>query len=97
MSLERLTDRARTILQLAHKEADRLHHNYVGSEHLLLAILAEGEGLGAKVLGQYASLETLRCDVARALKDRRNPSMGDLADLIGKLEKRVETIERKVG
>lgn len=47
---ERFTDRARKVMLLAHGEAQRLQHNDVGSEHILLAIAKEGSGVGANVL-----------------------------------------------
>jgi ATP-dependent Clp protease ATP-binding subunit ClpC len=45
-----LTDDARRVLPLAREEAQRLGHNYIGTEHLLLAIMREGDGLAARVL-----------------------------------------------
>ncbi|MDO8670076.1 MAG: ATP-dependent Clp protease ATP-binding subunit [Dehalococcoidia bacterium] len=47
---ERFTDRARRALLLAQEEAQRLNHNYIGTEHLLLGLLREGEGIAARVL-----------------------------------------------
>src|SRR5207245_1893773 len=47
---ERFTERAKTVLTLAQEEAQRSHHSYIGTEHLLLGLLREGEGLAAKVL-----------------------------------------------
>jgi ATP-dependent Clp protease ATP-binding subunit ClpC len=47
---ERLTERAKKVLSLAQEEAERYHHSYVGTEHVLLGLLREGEGLAAKVL-----------------------------------------------
>ncbi len=47
-----LTPRARRVLDLAREEADRLSHRYVGTEHLLLALLREGEGIAAQILRQ---------------------------------------------
>src|SRR5436309_4340973 len=44
------TDRVRKVLQLAREEAARLHHEYVGTEHILLALIREGEGVAAAVL-----------------------------------------------
>src|SRR5436309_6782665 len=46
----RFTVRARKVLTLAQEEAQRLQHNYIGTEHLLLGLVREGEGLAAKVL-----------------------------------------------
>src|SRR5438552_1849216 len=44
------SDRVRRVLQLAREEAARLHHEYVGTEHILLGLIREGEGVGAAVL-----------------------------------------------
>ena len=49
---ERFTDRARRVLVLAQDEARSMNHDFLGTEHLLLALLREGEGLAAKVLGE---------------------------------------------
>src|SRR5881398_689817 len=50
------TDRVRRVLQMAREEAARLHHEYVGTEHILLGLIREGEGVGATVL-QNLSVE----------------------------------------
>ena len=47
---DRFTERARKVLSLAQEEAQRFQHNYIGTEHLLLAMLQEGEGIAAGVL-----------------------------------------------
>jgi ATP-dependent Clp protease ATP-binding subunit ClpC len=47
---ERFTDRARKVMQLANQEAQRLNHEYIGTEHILLGIIKEGSGVGANVL-----------------------------------------------
>jgi ATP-dependent Clp protease ATP-binding subunit ClpC len=47
---ERFTDRARRVVVLAQEESQRLSHNYIGSEHLLLGLLAEQEGVAARTL-----------------------------------------------
>ncbi len=47
---ERFTERARKVLSLAQEEAQRFQHNYIGTEHLLLGLVREGEGVAAKVL-----------------------------------------------
>jgi len=46
---ERFTDRARRVVVLAQEEARMLNHNYIGTEHLLLGLLREGEGVAAVV------------------------------------------------
>ena len=49
---DKFTERARKVLQLAQEEAQRFNHNYIGTEHLLLGLVREGEGVAAKVLGE---------------------------------------------
>ena len=50
--MNNFTPRAQQVLALARKEADRFHHNYVGTEHLLLGLIREGEGVAAQVLAE---------------------------------------------
>ncbi|MFZ0217973.1 MAG: Clp protease N-terminal domain-containing protein [Candidatus Dormiibacterota bacterium] len=58
---ERCSDRAKTALTLAREEAERSHRNYVGTEHLLLGLLREADGLAARVLGNLGiEIETVR-------------------------------------
>ena len=47
---DRFTDRSRKVLTLAQDEAHRFNHNYIGTEHILLALIREGEGVAAQVL-----------------------------------------------
>src|SRR5476651_1812075 len=47
---ERFTDRARKVMQLANQEAQRFHHEYIGTEHILLGLIKEGSGVAANVL-----------------------------------------------
>jgi len=49
---DKFTDRARKVLTLAQEEATRFNHNYIGTEHLLLGLVREGEGVAAKVLAE---------------------------------------------
>ncbi len=49
------TPRAKKILELALREALQLHHNYIGTEHILLGVIREGDGVGAQVLKQHAA------------------------------------------
>src|ERR687887_115928 len=61
---ERFTDRARRVVVLAQEEARLLNHNYIGTEHLLLGLIHEGEGLAAKSLESLGvSLEQVRAQV----------------------------------
>ena len=47
---ERFTDRARRVVVLAQEEARGLNHNYIGTEHILLGLIHEGEGVASKAL-----------------------------------------------
>ena len=47
---ERFTDRARRVVVLAQEEARMLNHSYIGTEHILLGLIHEGEGVAAKAL-----------------------------------------------
>jgi ATP-dependent Clp protease ATP-binding subunit ClpA len=49
------TPRAKKILELALREAVQLHHNFIGTEHILLGVIREGEGVGAQILLQHVS------------------------------------------
>src|SRR5438309_3893706 len=49
-SFDRFTERARKVLSLSQEEAQRFQHNYIGTEHLLLGLVREGEGVAAVVL-----------------------------------------------
>ena len=61
---ERFTDRARRVVVLAQEEARLLNHNYIGTEHILLGLIHEGEGVAAKALEQLGiSLEAVRTQV----------------------------------
>jgi ATP-dependent Clp protease ATP-binding subunit ClpA len=61
---ERFTDRARRVVVLAQEEARMLDHNYIGTEHLLLALIHEGEGVAAQALRALeVDLDTLRWEV----------------------------------
>ncbi|HEX2574942.1 MAG TPA: ATP-dependent Clp protease ATP-binding subunit [Aquihabitans sp.] len=61
---ERFTDRARRVVVLAQEEARLLNHNYIGTEHILLGLIHEGEGVAAKALESLGiSLEGVRSQV----------------------------------
>ena len=62
------TPRAQQVIQLARAEADRFNHSYVGTEHLLLGLVALGQGVAVTVLERMGvSLETLRLEVEKAV------------------------------
>src|SRR5205823_3835774 len=65
---ERFTDRARKVMQLANQEAQRFNHEYIGTEHILLGLLREQEGVAAQVLMNLGlKLEDVREEVLNLL------------------------------
>jgi len=66
--MSNFTPRAQQVLQLARKEAERFNHQYVGTEHILLGLIALGEGEAVNVLQKMGvDLETLRLEVEKAV------------------------------
>ena len=66
--MNNFTPRAQQVLQLARKEADRFNHGYVGTEHLLLGLIALGQGVAVNVLQRMGvDLETVRIEVEKAV------------------------------
>ncbi|MCJ7533583.1 MAG: NDP-hexose 4-ketoreductase, partial [Anaerolineales bacterium] len=57
--MKRFTQRARRVLSLAHQEAERMRHNYIGTEHLLLGLIIEDGGVAGRVLRELG-LEATR-------------------------------------
>jgi hypothetical protein len=65
---ERFTDRARRVLVLAQEEARLLNHGFIGTEHILLGLISEGDGVAAKALAQMeVSLEDVRAMVEEVI------------------------------
>jgi len=65
---ERFTDRARRVVVLAQEEARLLNHNYIGTEHILLGLIHEGEGVAARALESMdISLESVRSQVVEII------------------------------
>jgi ATP-dependent Clp protease ATP-binding subunit ClpA len=63
---ERFTDRARKVMQLANQEAQRLNHEYIGTEHILLGLVKEGDGVAANILKNLdADLRKIRLEVEK--------------------------------
>ncbi len=58
---DKFTERARRVLTLAQEEAHRFNHNYIGTEHILLGLVREGDGVAAKVLANLG-VELIRSD-----------------------------------
>jgi ATP-dependent Clp protease ATP-binding subunit ClpA len=76
---ERFTDRARRVVVLAQEEARALNHDYIGTEHLLLALIHEGEGVAAKALESLGiSLEAVRHQVQEIIGQGQTPKQGHI-------------------
>ncbi|SER76422.1 ATP-dependent Clp protease ATP-binding subunit ClpC [Propionibacterium cyclohexanicum] len=76
---ERFTDRARRVIVLAQDEAKMLNHNYIGTEHILLGLIHEGEGVAAKALEQMGiSLEAVREQVEEIIGHGQTPPTGHI-------------------
>jgi ATP-dependent Clp protease ATP-binding subunit ClpC len=74
---ERYTDRARRVVVLAQEEARRLNHNYIGTEHILLGLIREGEGVAARALESLGiSLEVVRQQVEEIIGPGEQPLSG---------------------
>ena len=74
---ERFTDRARRVLVLAQEEARLLNHGFIGTEHILLGLIHEGEGIAAKALESLGiSLEAVREKSRRPSDPRGRPRRG---------------------
>ena len=74
---ERYTDRARRVVVLAQEEARRLNHNYIGTEHILLGLIHEGEGVAAKTLESLGiSLKAVRQQVEEIIGPGQQPLSG---------------------
>src|SRR5262249_37233541 len=66
---ERFTDRARKVMQLANQEAQRFNHEYIGTEHILLALVEEGSGTAATALKNLdVDLGTIRAEVEKSVQ-----------------------------
>ena len=76
---ERFTDRARRVVVLAQDEARGLKHNYIGTEHLLLGLISEGEGVAAKALETMAIKgEAVRASVIEIIGEGEKPVEGHI-------------------
>jgi ATP-dependent Clp protease ATP-binding subunit ClpC len=65
------TPRAKKVLELALREALQLDHNYIGTEHILLGLVREGDGVAAKIMADHVdSLRTVRSTVLTLVKDQ---------------------------
>jgi ATP-dependent Clp protease ATP-binding subunit ClpC len=76
---ERFTDRARRVVVLAQEEARMLNHNYIGTEHILLGLIHEGEGVASKALEQLGvSLDAVREQVQEIIGQGQQAPTGHI-------------------
>jgi ATP-dependent Clp protease ATP-binding subunit ClpA len=76
---ERFTDRARRVVVLAQEEARMLNHNYIGTEHILLGLIHEGEGVAAKALTSLGiSLQAVRQQVEEIIGQGQQAPSGHI-------------------
>ena len=75
---DRFTDRARKVMNLAKSEAQRLNHEYIGTEHILLGLVQEGSGVAANVLRSMGiELKRIRAENAQVASARANTKRVD--------------------
>src|SRR5688572_25216929 len=73
------TERVRKVLAMAREEASRLHHEYVGTEHILLGLIREGEGVAATVLQNLnVDLDEIQQKIEETVKKGKAPQASDL-------------------
>ncbi|MGD9891725.1 MAG: ATP-dependent Clp protease ATP-binding subunit [Dehalococcoidia bacterium] len=88
-----LTPRAKKVIELAVDEARRLNHHYIGTEHLLLGLVREGEGIAAGVLESLGvNLERVRAETTRILST--NLPQGQQAGSGGRSQTRTPTVDQ---
>ena len=76
---ERFTERARQVVVLAQSEARALKHNYIGTEHILLGLLREEEGLAARVLSSLGiTVEEVRAQIVRVVGEGDEVTAGQI-------------------
>jgi ATP-dependent Clp protease ATP-binding subunit ClpC len=76
---EKFTDRARQVVVLAQEEARQLNHNYIGTEHILLGLLHEGDGVAAEALGSLGiSLDAVRGQVRKIVGEGKDAQSGHI-------------------
>src|SRR5919202_223722 len=87
---DKFTERAKKVLVLAQEEAQRFNHNYIGTEHLLLGLVREGEGIAAGVLESLGvNLEKVRTQVIQVVSQSGTGAEGQ-----GKHQSRTPTIDQ---
>jgi len=77
---DRFTDRSRKVMGYARQEAERLKHDYIGTEHILLGLVKEGSGVAANVVENLdVDLDKVRAEVERKVKE--HPEAGTMGQL----------------
>ena len=95
---EKFTDKARRVVVLAQEEAKLLNHNYIGTEHILLGLIHEGEGVAAKALEALGlNLETVREQVQETAKrvkrlGESSLEIGDITELIAGITEQTQVL-----
>ena len=76
---EKFTDKARRVVVLAQEEAKLLNHNYIGTEHILLGLIHEGEGVAAKALESLGiNLDSVRDQVQEIIGQGQQAPTGHI-------------------
>jgi ATP-dependent Clp protease ATP-binding subunit ClpA len=83
------TPRAKKVLELSLREALQLHHNYIGTEHILLGLIREGKGVAAQILRGHADLFAIRTAVLDRVPMGDDDGKESLASTTGALMRRV--------
>ncbi len=97
-----LTPRAKRVIDLAYDEARQLNNNYIGTEHLLLGLIREGEGLAGRVLAKLGvdlertRLEVLQLQEGREKKPDDNTAQQGTQSPVAERNLRLETLARRV-
>jgi ATP-dependent Clp protease ATP-binding subunit ClpC len=93
------TPRSKTVLEMSLREALQLGHHYIGTEHILLGLIREGDGVGAQVLADLGvDLNRARQQVIQLLHGRPAPvAAGDLRERLASVAARLAVIERRLG
>ena len=88
---EKFSERARRVLSLAQEEAQRFNHNYIGTEHILLGLVRETEGVAARVLS------SLSVDLSKVRSEEHTSELQSRRNLVCRLllEKTNTIIDRK--
>ena len=88
---EKFSERARRVLSLAQEEAQRFNHNYIGTEHILLGLARENEGVAAKVLSNHnIELSKIRSAVEFIIARGDRSSSNDTIGLTPRAKKEIE-------